>query len=76
MKNMDTALILVAFDLVSCQKKVPEQAAKKDMSFYPLWHGKSLTKGRTKIQELSSAQNQRRVAETDYPFTLDWNDRV
>jgi len=74
MKNMDTALILVAFDLVSCQKKVPEQAAKKDMSFYPLWREISLTKRRTKIQKWSSAQHQRRVAEWAYTFTLDWND--
>jgi arabinogalactan endo-1,4-beta-galactosidase len=44
------------------------------MSFYPLWHGKSLTERRTKIQELSSAQHQRMVAETAYPFTVDWND--
>jgi arabinogalactan endo-1,4-beta-galactosidase len=60
--------------LVSFQKKVPEQAAKRDMSFYPLRHGKSLTERRTKIQEWSSAQHQRTVAETAYPFTLDWND--
>ena len=45
------------------------------LSFYPLWHGKSLTELRTKIQELSSAHHQRiLVAETAYPFTLDWND--
>lgn len=78
-------LIKVAFGLVSCQKKVSEQAAKRfwisavdydmiGLSFYPLWHGKSLTEGRTKIQEWSSAQHQRTVAETAYPFTLDWND--
>jgi hypothetical protein len=53
---------------------MPEQAAKRDMSFYPLWNGKSLTEGRTKIKEWSSAQHHRRVAETAYPFTLDWND--
>jgi arabinogalactan endo-1,4-beta-galactosidase len=33
-----------------------------------------LTEGRTKIQELSSAHHQHTVAETAYPFTLDWND--
>jgi len=44
------------------------------LSFYPLWHGKSLTEGRTKIQAWSSAYHQRTVAETAYPFTLDWND--
>ena len=35
---------------------------------------KILDRKRTKIQELSSAQHQRKVAETAYPFTLDWND--
>jgi len=35
---------------------------------------KILDRKRTKIQELSSAQHQRTVAETAYPFTLDWND--
>jgi arabinogalactan endo-1,4-beta-galactosidase len=53
---------------------MPKKAAKRNMSFYPLWHGKSLTERRTKIQEWCSAQHQRRVAETAYPFTLDWND--
>jgi hypothetical protein len=67
-------LILVAFGLVSCQKKVPEQAAKRDMSFSPLRHGKSLTDRRTKIQEWSSAHHQHTVAEWAYTFTLDWND--
>jgi arabinogalactan endo-1,4-beta-galactosidase len=44
------------------------------MSFYPLWFGKSLTERRTEILKLCSAQHQRRVAATAYPFTLDWND--
>jgi hypothetical protein len=35
-KTLTPTLILVAFGLVSCQKKVPEQAAKRDMSFFPL----------------------------------------
>jgi hypothetical protein len=73
-KTLPPTLILVTFGLVSCQKKVPEQAIKRNMSFYPLWHGKSLTEGRTKIQEWSSAQHQRTVAETAFPLTLDWND--
>jgi hypothetical protein len=37
-KTLTLTLILVAFGLVSCQKKVPEQAIKRNMSFYPLWH--------------------------------------
>ncbi len=39
----------------------------------PLELGKSLTEGRTKIQEWSSAQHQRTLAETAYTFTVDWN---
>jgi hypothetical protein len=40
----------------------------------PLGLGKSLTERQTKIQEWSSAQHQRTLAETAYPFTVDWND--
>jgi len=83
--TLTPTLILVTFAMVSCQKKVPEQPTKRDwvsavdydiigLSFYPLWHGKSLTERRTKIHELRTAQHHRRVAETAYPFTLDWND--
>jgi hypothetical protein len=35
-KTLTPTLIQVAFGLVSCQKKVPEQAAKRDRSFFPL----------------------------------------
>jgi hypothetical protein len=35
-ETLTPTLILVAFGLVSCQKKMPEQAAKRDMSFFPL----------------------------------------
>ena len=47
-KTLTLTLILVAFGLVSCQKKVPEQAAKRYISFYPLWLGKSLTENEPK----------------------------
>jgi hypothetical protein len=57
---------------------VPKEGAgtsgQKGHVVFPLGLGKSLTEGRTKIQEWSSAQHQRTVAETAYPFTLDWND--
>jgi hypothetical protein len=57
---------------------VPKEGAgtsgQKGHVVFPLGLGKSLTEGQTKIQELSSAQHQRRVDETAYPFTLDWND--
>jgi hypothetical protein len=61
-----------------CLGFVPKEGAgtsgQKEHVIFPLGLGKSLTERRTKIQELSSAQHQRKVDETAYPFTLDWND--
>ena len=69
-ETLTLTLILVAFGLVSCQKKVPEQAAKRDMSFYPLWHGKSLTenepKSRNGVWPNTNARYQKR------PILLRW----
>ena len=45
------------------------------LSYYPLWHGKDLGAVENSLNEL--AQNFPKdilVAETAYPFTLDWND--
>jgi hypothetical protein len=57
---------------------VPKEGAgtsgQKGHVVFPLGLGKSLTEGRTKIQEWSSAQHQRTLVETAYTFTLDWND--
>ena len=45
------------------------------LSYYPIWHGKSLTELKTKMQELSKTHNKSiLIAETAYPFTLEWND--
>jgi arabinogalactan endo-1,4-beta-galactosidase len=45
------------------------------LSYYPIWHGKSLNNLRIKMQQLSDAYHKKLViAETAYPFTLDWND--
>ncbi|MEN8812602.1 MAG: glycosyl hydrolase 53 family protein [Candidatus Arcticimaribacter sp.] len=45
------------------------------LSYYPIWHGKSLTTLKTKMQELSNTHNKNiLIAETAYPFTLEWND--
>ena len=45
------------------------------LSYYPLWHGKSLNNLKAKMQHLSNAhQKKTLIAETAYPFTLDWND--
>lgn len=45
------------------------------LSYYPIWHGKSLNELKIKLQELSEIYNKSIIiAETAYPFTLDWND--
>lgn len=45
------------------------------LSYYPIWHGKSLHNLKSKMQHLSETHNKKIViAETAYPFTLDWND--
>lgn len=45
------------------------------LSYYPIWHGKSLDTLATSLRNLSEKYNKAVViAETAYPFTLAWND--
>ncbi|AXG75259.1 arabinogalactan endo-1,4-beta-galactosidase [Flavobacterium arcticum] len=45
------------------------------LSYYPVWHGKDLTEFQNNITTLANQYNKEIViAETAYPFTLDWND--
>lgn len=45
------------------------------LSYYPLWHGKSLDKLKQKMDYLTVTFDKKIViAETAYPFTLGWND--
>lgn len=45
------------------------------LSYYPIWHGKDLTALQNNINSLISTYNKDLViAETAYPFSLDWND--
>ena len=45
------------------------------LSYYPIWHGKSLDHLKNTMQALSEAHDKSIViAETAYPFTLAWND--
>jgi arabinogalactan endo-1,4-beta-galactosidase len=45
------------------------------LSYYPFWHGTSLTSLETNITNLKTSHNKDVIiAETAYPFTLDWND--
>ena len=45
------------------------------LSYYPIWHGKSLSNLAENLTSLSEKYNKEiLIAETAYPFTLDWND--
>jgi len=45
------------------------------LSYYPIWHGKSLENLSTTMQSLIIAHDKDvMIAETAYPFTLAWND--
>ena len=45
------------------------------LSYYPMWHGKSLPQLKNSLQTLSEIYARPVIiAETAYPFTLNWND--
>ena len=45
------------------------------LSYYPIWHGKVLAEVTSTINSLSQTHNKKvLIAETAYPFTLNWND--
>ena len=45
------------------------------LSYYPIWHGKSLNNLEAQMQNLSTSYHKKvLIAETAYPFTLEWND--
>jgi arabinogalactan endo-1,4-beta-galactosidase len=45
------------------------------MSYYPFWHGKNLSELQQNLAQLASQQGKPVfIAETSYPFTLEWND--
>lgn len=45
------------------------------ISYYPLWHGKNLQELEATLNHLSNTfEKDIVIAETAYPFTLDWND--
>ena len=45
------------------------------ISYYPLWHGKSIENVGDVLENLANSTGKEVViAETAYPFTLDWND--
>lgn len=47
------------------------------VSYYPLWHGKDMNLVQQQLNSLASTVNKKVfVAETAYPFTLQWNDNT
>lgn len=47
------------------------------LSYYPMWHGKNLTDLQQNLTTISKTQNKPIfIAETSYPFTLNWNDNT
>ncbi|MCF6130957.1 glycoside hydrolase family 53 protein [Flavobacterium wongokense] len=45
------------------------------LSYYPIWHGKNLTDLQNTMNNLGQLYNKKvLIAETAYPFTLNWND--
>ena len=44
------------------------------ISYYPIWHGKSLNQLEQNLIQLNNYNKDVMIAETAYPFTLGWND--
>lgn len=45
------------------------------LSYYPIWHGRNLAELKSTLSNLSQTYNKDiLIAETSYPFVLDWND--
>lgn len=79
-KNANEAEIVIHFAGIDGADWFFSQVSSLDydiigLSFYPMWHGKSLVDLQNNMQSLSDIHNKKIViAETAYPFTLDWND--
>lgn len=47
------------------------------LSYYPLWHGKNMAELESQLSQISQTQYKPIfIAETSYPFTLQWNDQT
>ncbi len=44
------------------------------LSYYPIWHGKNISKIDQKMTQLAQFNKNIIIAETAYPFTFQWND--
>lgn len=79
-ENSEDMKIIVHFAGLENSDWFYEQVSMLDydiigLSYYPIWHSKSLEDLETKMQQLSENHNKNiLIAETAYPFTLEWND--
>lgn len=79
-KNSKTTKIIIHYAGHSGSSWFFNQIATVDydiigLSYYPIWHGKSLESLQNTLQSLSQTHEKEIViAETAYPFTLGWND--
>jgi arabinogalactan endo-1,4-beta-galactosidase len=78
--NSNDAKIILHFAGINGANGFYNQVSSLDydmigLSYYPIWHGKSLNTLKTTMQNLSNLHDKEIViAETAYPFTLAWND--
>ncbi len=78
--NINTPKIIIHYEGIKGSDWFFRQLISLDydiigLSYYPIWHGKSLTDLKDKMQLLAQSHHKKIViAETAYPFTLEWND--
>ena len=78
--NSDETRIILHFAGIENSAWFFEQVQQLDydiigISYYPIWHGKSFEALKSGFENLSTKHGKSIViAETAYPFTLDWND--
>ncbi len=78
--SSNTAQIIIHFAGIEGSTWFFDQIAAVDydiigLSYYPIWHGKSLAGLNDRMKTLSAVHDKKiLIAETAYPFTLDYND--
>ena len=79
-ENSDNCKIIIHFAGIKNSDFFFDQLNEIDydiigLSYYPIWHGKSLNNLKNTMESLSEKYNKEIIiAETAYPFTLSWND--
>lgn len=78
--NLETANIIIHYAGTNASTSFFDKMNNLDydiigISYYPLWHGKDLVDLENTLSSLKQTYNKEvLIAETAYPFTLDWND--